>query len=543
MEMEDTDEDAFLGSCSFFKTNRKAVRMDNLCELKFNIVSVMHRVIDRALYLEQAIDSLLGVLSQAVPHSAAAVIISDSDEVRFFFTPSRDDSDTDTKQRIRTLYKTGIDVVFRIPQPFVVLRANPRPLFLDRKSIHSIQKEQVRLLGSPVILFDEVVGAIMVECLFPDRVPLVEDVQLLSMLASFVAQVLSLESQVKRREEALVKENLALRAKISEEHLGLVCLGKSEAGRKLEAEIRKAAPTEAPVLIWGEPGTGKSSVAQLIHELSGRSSFPFVKVHCSLPEDLLEKELFGNGNGFLNGGIDEHHAPRTVFDKASGGTLVLDEIGDLSPAHQVKLLDILDRLQVGGFGIARPKGTDVRLVAVSSANLSETASFRKDLLNRLGALVIHVPSMRERKEDIPLLIGHFLAHGCREQGRKVQLSAYVLKKLCEHEWSGNIAEIKNTVIRLVIMADGAEIEAEDLASVLDPKRTASSGATDLDEISAWSRLDEIERKEVSAALQRNKWIRRRAADDLGLTFRQMNYRVKKFGLDGLIKENRARSRR
>ena len=118
------------------------------------------------------------------------------------------------------------------------------------------------------------------------------------MLASFIAQVLSLESQVKRREEALVRENLALRAKISEEHLGLVCLGKSEAGRKLEAEIRKAAPTEAPVLIWGEPGTGKSSIAQIIHELSGRASFPFVKVHCSLPEDLLEKELFGRWKRF-----------------------------------------------------------------------------------------------------------------------------------------------------------------------------------------------------------------------------------------------------
>ena len=118
-----------------------------------------------------------------------------------------------------------------------------------------------------------------------------------------------------------------------------------------------------------------------------------------------------------------------------------------------------------------------------------------------------------------------------------------MKKLCEYDWPGNIAEIKNTVIRLVIMADGAEIEAEDLASILDPKRAASSGAPGLEEISPWSRLDEIERKEVSAALERNRWIRRRAADDLGLTFRQMNYRVKKFGLETLIREHRTRTRR
>jgi Nif-specific regulatory protein len=505
----------------------------------------MHRIIDRAFHLEQAIDGLLGVLSQAVPDSMAAVIIGRDAEVRFFFTPSPDNSGSEMEQKIRSLFKTGFDLVFRIPQPFVVLRDNPRLLFLDRRAIHSLQKEQVRLFGAPIILSDEIVGAIMIDRFFDDQVPLVEDVQFLSMLAFFIARVVSLESQAKRREEALFRENLALRAKICEEHLGLVCLGKSEAIRKLEADIRKAAPARAPVLICGEPGTGKSSIAQIIHELSGRASSPFVRVHCSLPEDLLEHELFGNGKGFLNGGIDEHHAPRGAFDRAAGGTLLLDEIGDLSAAHQAKLVDILDRLHDGGLGTARPGGTDVRLVAISSVDLYETGgvSFRKDLLNRLGALLIHVPSVRERKDDIPLLIGHFLADACREQGRKVQLSAQVFKKLCEYDWPGNLAEIKNTIIRLVIMADDAEIEAEDLVSIVDPKRTANLVATGLEVIPAWSRLDEIERKEVSAALERNKWIRRRAADDLGLSFRQMNYRVKKFGLDRLIKENRTRTRR
>ena len=277
------------------------------------------------------------------------------------------------------------------------------------------------------------------------------------MLASFIARILSLESQVKRREEALVKENLALRAKISEERLGLVCPVKSEAGRKLEAEIRKAAPTEAPVLIWGEPGTGRSTIARIVHELSTRSPFPLIKVHCSLPEDLLEKDLFGNGNGFHDGGMDELHPPRGAFEKAAGGTLLLDEIMDLSPAHQVKLLDILDRLQVGSFGATRPKGADVRLVAISSTDPSIAAaagSFRKDLVSRLGTLLIHVPPVRERKDDIPTLIGHFLAQACREQGRKVQLSANVLSALCKHDWPGNIAEIKNTVTRLVIITGG-----------------------------------------------------------------------------------------
>src|SRR5208283_31927 len=186
------------------------------------------------------------------------------------------------------------------------------------------------------------------------------------------------------------------------------------------------------------------------------------------------------------GGIDELHAPRSAFDKAAGGTLLLDEAGDLSTAHQVKLLDILDRLQAGSFGVARPKGPDVRLVTVSSVNLFEaaaTGSFRKDLFNRLSTLLIHVPSIRERKDDIAFLIRHFLADACREQGRKIQLGAQVLRELCDHDWPGNIAEIKNTVIRLVIMADGAEIEVEDLASIFDPKRIANSWATGLEAFS------------------------------------------------------------
>ena len=529
---------------SVFQTDKKAASMDNICELKLSIFSGIHRIIDRALHLDQAIDGLIGVLSQAVPRSKVAIILRGA-EFRYFFTPRFDDSTSDMELRVRHLYKTGFDLVFRIPQPFVVLRDSSRPLFLDRKALHSIQKEQVRLFGSPVIVGDEVMGAIMVDLLFGDQVPLFEDVQFLSILASFIAQVFSLESQARRREEALAKENMALRAKISEEHLGLVCLGKSDAARKLEAEIRKAAPTEAPVMLWGEPGTGKSSIAQIIHELSGRASFPFVRVHCSLPEDLLEKELFGGGNGFLSGGMDDLHPARGAFERAAGGTLLLDEIGELSSSHQIKLLESLDRLQSGSFGISRSKTADVRLVAASSVNLSEaaaTGSFRKDLFNRLSTLLIHVPSIMERKDDIAFLIRHFLADACREQGRKIQLGAQVLKELCEHDWPGNIAEIKNTVIRLVIMAEGAEIEAEDLASIFDPKRIASSGATGLEAISALSRLDEMERKEVSAALERNKWIRRRAANDLGLTFRQMNYRVKKFGLDTLIRAHRTKAR-
>ncbi|MDR3556029.1 MAG: sigma 54-interacting transcriptional regulator [Syntrophobacteraceae bacterium] len=520
--------------------------MDTLCEVKLNIFSAMHRIIDRALYLEQTVDGVMGGLSQAVPHCRVALVVSDGVEVRFFFTQSVNGSGGDMERRVRGLYKTGFDLVTRIPQTFVVLNDSLGPLFLDRKALNSIRKEQVCLFGAPIVSAEEVVGVILVDRFFNDRIPMLEDVQLLSMLAVLVGRILGLQSQVKRREEALVKENLALRAKISEEGLGVVCLGESEAARKLEGSIRKAAPAEAAVHISGEPGTGKSTIARIIHELSGRSQFPFVRVHCSLPEELLEKELFSGGNGYLKSGLEEPHGSlqparrEGAFERAAGGTLLLDEVGDLSAAHQAKLLDILEGLQTGGFAVAGPKGADVRLVSVSGADLSgmRKNTFRKDLLNRLGTLRIHVPPIRERKEDIPFLIEFFMTHECRKQGKKTQLGPRVLKRLCEHDWPGNIAEIKNTVIRLAIMAEGPQIEAGDIESLLRGEAGHRAPANGVESVSPWSRLDKIEIKEVSAALERNKWIRRKAADDLGLTFRQMNYRVKKFGLDALIRENR-----
>jgi len=337
---------------------------------------------------------------------------------------------------------------------------------------------------------------------------------------------------------------MILRAKISEEHLNSACLGKSVAMKKLEEKIRKVAPNSAPVLLWGESGVGKTFISRTIHELGARASHPFIVAHCSLPEDLLEQELFGSTSPIPGG----QESKLSLFEKADGGTLYLDEVGELSSSHQIKILEFLEQSESRKFcGTSRCQ--DVRLIASTSRNLAETVDrggFRKDLLHKLNVLPIHVPPLRERKEDIPLLIGHFLAKACREHGLEPRITAQALKKLSEYEWPGNLHEMRNSIIRLVIMANGGEIRVEDLAAVFNSAYSAGSKPHgEQGDIAALSRLDEMERQEVSAALQRNKWVQRKAANDLGLTFRQLNYRVKKFGLEKLVIENRvkARSRR
>jgi Nif-specific regulatory protein len=516
------------------------VEMDSLFELKLRVFSAIHRLIELVPDKERTVENLLGVLLQAVPQLAAVVTNGGSPEVRFFFGPSLD---SEKQQRIRSLYKSEFDAVCRMPRPFVVLPDNPKPMFIDRKTLYCIQREQMCLLGLPIVMGGEVTGALIVDRFFRDQVSLVENVRLLSMLASFLAQAFSFKSRAGSPERAFAEEDRNSGPNMPEERIDLVCLGKSAAGRKLGAAVRKVAPTGAPVLITGEQGTGRRSIARFIHELSGRAPYPFERVHCSLPEDLLKRELFGSEDGFLSGDIDLY-AP-SAFQRAAGGTLALIDIGDLSAALQVELLDFLERVQTGFFGAASLGRTDVRLIAVSSVDLFEAARkgvFMRDLLNRLGALAVNVPSLRERKEDVPFFIRHFFDLACRELGRKTQLSSQAFKKLCEYDWPGNLEEIRNSVFRLAAMAEGAEVEAEDFTPALEQKAQAGFGAEDLENAASWSRLDEIERNELSAALARNRWIRRKAANDLGLTFRQMNYRVKKFGLDELIKEHRLAGR-
>ena len=256
-------------------------------------------------------------------------------------------------------------------------------------------------------------GAIVVDRLFGNWATLEEDIQFLSIIANLIAQVATLELHAKRREEVLAKENTFLRARLTDERLGLACLGKSSKIKQLEEAIRKSAPSDAPILLCGEPGTGKAFIAGIIHELSGRAAQPLVNVHCSLPEDLLDEELFGNANNYPQ---KEAAAKPTLFDKAKGGALFLNEVGELSLSLQSKMVEFIERNEWADLRISRTKGADIRLIGSTSGNLPESVArgtFRRDLLDKLNVLLIQVPPLRERKEDIPFLIKRFLDEACR----------------------------------------------------------------------------------------------------------------------------------
>ncbi|MBR5563112.1 MAG: sigma-54-dependent Fis family transcriptional regulator [Bacteroidales bacterium] len=258
---------------------------------------------------------------------------------------------------------------------------------------------------------------------------------------------------------ALVKETRILKKKV----YGQQMVGESPAIQEIRSMIDKVAPTDARVLIQGSNGTGKELVARNLHQASNRSAMPYIEVNCAaIPSELIESELFGHEKGSFTSAIKQH---KGKFEQADGGTLFLDEIGDMSLAAQAKVLRVLQEKKLSRVGSDKDINVDVRVLAATNKNLKEEiakGTFREDLYHRLSVIVIKVPSLDERKSDIPILVDHFIDQICSETGmqrRKVEPAAMQL--LIDKSWTGNIRELRNVVERLLILS-GSSITADDV---------------------------------------------------------------------------------
>ncbi len=301
----------------------------------------------------------------------------------------------------------------------------------------------------------------------------------------FVEKPLSLEKIVLTvknalRQRRLEAENRELKQQVEERN---AMVGQSAAMQTLRAEIARAGPSNGRVLIYGESGSGKELVARNLHEQSLRASGPFVEVNCAaIPEDLIESELFGHARGAFTGAVT---ARTGRFELADGGTLFLDEIGDMSLKTQAKVLRALQEQRIEPIGGAAVVAIDVRVIAATNKRLEDEirrGAFRDDLFFRLNVLPFRVPSLRERLEDIPALVAHFLAQLAHEYGRRPkEISPEALAVLREQQWPGNIRELRNTIERLVIMTPSERIEATHIPTPNDvsaPGRPAAGASID-----------------------------------------------------------------
>ncbi len=327
----------------------------------------------------------------------------------------------------------------------------------------------------------------------------------------------------------LLREVSTLRAERAARWAPENIVGTSPALRAAVELARRVAPTRSTVLVTGETGTGKELVAGLIHHLSPRADGPFVKVNCAaLPETLLESELFGHERGAFTG------AERTRigrFEQASGGTLFLDEVGDLAPATQAKLLRVLQDQQFHRVGGTRVIRTDVRIVAATNQDLASairTGRFRQDLYFRLNVIGIHLPPLRERAADTEALARHFLEQFASELTRPCRsFSAAAWQRIRLHPWPGNVRELRNVIERAVLLAEGEQVEVDDVGLAETP---ALAGRLRLDLPPEGIPLSEVERSVVLEALRRTGWVQKDAARLLTVSRRKLNYMIRRMGI-------------
>ncbi|MCL7486733.1 MAG: nif-specific transcriptional activator NifA [Desulfobulbaceae bacterium] len=518
------------------------------CETAVLEVEALHRIarlISTVVHLDSTLSDILQVLHETLQMERATLVLLDEKGRNLTIRASYGLSVEEEQRGVYSPQEGVVGRVFKSGCPFIVPDINSEPLFLNRTGARDrIKKSTISFIGVPIILKAEVVGVLTVDRLFGPEISFEEDVRFLTVLATLVAQFLSLHRAINRDRARLVNENRNLKAELHGRYSRHYIIGHSKPMQEVFWTIEKVAPSNATVLMTGESGTGKELVARAIHQSSRRKDNPFIKVNCAaLPENLLESELFGHEKGAFTDAVISKPGR---FELAHSGTLFLDEIGELPLALQAKILRVLQEKQFERVGGTRTLNADVRILAATNVELEEAVKmgcFRGDLFYRLNVVPISLPPLRRRAEDIPLLLDHFLQASNRRNDKNMRMSREFLDFLTRYPWPGNVRELQNLIERLVILAENEVIKVSDLPhSVLyyeasrlpEPpgnpfSRPVHEEVPDQERHSLRS-LEDMERREVETALKRHGWVQARAARELGLTQRQIGYRIKKYGL-------------
>lgn len=308
-------------------------------------------------------------------------------------------------------------------------------------------------------------------------------------------------------------------------------VGKSPIIRRVVDLAKKIAPTNSTVLITGETGVGKELVARFIHYLSPRREKPFVALNCAaVPETLIESELFGHKKGSFTGA---HTDKKGLFEEANSGTFFLDEVGDLTLSTQVKLMRVIENQEIRPVGSNETRKIDVRIIAATNRDLSllvKDGKFREDLLFRLNVIQIHIPPLRERKEDIPLLVGYFLKKYGRKMGRNiVNISDSALTMLLNYDYPGNIRELENIIEHSIIVAEGNTITKDDLPDYIPFTQSLPEPAHRSEEVS-FKTLSQMEEELIRQTLKKCRGNQTQAAKKLGIGRTTLIRKMKKFGI-------------
>jgi Nif-specific regulatory protein len=513
----------------FFYENGASMLRDNKT-LELSALYEISKLLGSSLNLKANLRGVMRVLSEYLDMTRGTVALRSNSEVSIIAAHGMSEEEI-KKGR----YKLGEGIIGRVAKlgsPIVIPNIGDEPLFLNKTGArNTIKKENIAFLCVPIKYKSEVVGVLSVDRLFGLKVTsFEEDLRLLKIIASLIAQSVKLHMELEREREAFVEEKEYLRQQLRGKYRVENMIGQSDSMQEAFESIHRVAPSRANVLLRGESGTGKELVAKAIHYMSQRAKGPFIKFNCaSIPEGLLESELFGHEKGAFTGAMALR---KGRFELADGGTIFLDEIGDLPVALQPKILRVLQEKEFERVGGEKTIKVDIRLIAATSRNLENFVAegkFREDLYYRLNVVPIYLPPLRERKEDIGLLADFFLKKYNRENNKSSRVSAEVLQVFSEYEWPGNVRELENTIERLVVMSAGEVIGKPDLPVNIRERSLKKKYASQIKD-NLPSTVEVIEKAKILDALEKTGWVQARAARLLGITPRQIGYKIARYGL-------------
>jgi len=528
--------------------------------LQLEVLQDIAQIIGSSLELKWVFDRIMRVLAVHVKIARGRLVIMDEVtgqlriEAAHGLTP-------ETQRRGRYAIGEGITgQVYKTGEARVVADVRTEPVFLDRTADLRDREEQFCFLCLPITCEGRVIGVLSVDKEYVDEITLNSDFRLLTIVTTMIAQAVRIHGTVHREKTELIDELAELRKTMHDRYHFSNIVGSSSAMMEVFRTVDQVAGTRATVLLTGETGTGKELIAKAVHYNSDRKDKPFIRVNCgALSGELLESELFGHVKGAFTGAIADKIGR---FGAANGGTIFLDEVTTMNVSLQVKLLRVLQEREFERVGDFRTVATDVRVVAAANVDLAEEVRakrFRDDLYYRLNVVMIRLPPLRERREDVPLLIDHFLDKYNEENGKNLRkISRDVLNLLVRYPWPGNVRELENAVERAVVLsrdenftmdllplsiralaAEGGVTgpPAADLPAdfVKQAVRQAMDEAYGEDGKSIWERVtQQVEQALIEEAMERCEGVKLKAADFLGINRNTLNKKYNELNLASTI---------
>ncbi len=488
------------------------------------------QALDRSVDLRDEVDAVLKAIARHTDMVRGTLTLLNRRSAQIYIESAHGLS---VKQQERGRYRTGEGITGQVVQsgrPMVIPRIADEPRFLDRTGARGdIHKDQIGFVCVPIKIGRETIGALSVDHLFPKSESLDEDVRLLTIIASMIAQAVRIRQEAMEERDRLIKENTRLRQELKDRFRPANIIGNSGAMQEVFDLIAQVAKSDSTVFIRGESGVGKELVAHAVHYNSLRAAKPFVKVNCAaLPEAIIESELFGHEKGAFTGAVTQR---KGRFELADGGSIFLDEIGDLSPAMQIRLLRILQEREFERVGGVETRKINVRVIAATNRNLEALMAaeqFRQDLYYRLNVFPIHIAPLRERRADILDLSNHFVGFYSKKNHKTIKrISTPAIDMLMSYHWPGNVRELENCIERAVLLSNSDVLHGHHLPPTL---QSAEASGTVVHE-TLRETVENVEREMIVDSLKNTRGNQAESARALGISERIMGLRVKKYHIN------------